>query len=184
MLKNSKSKVLKKNSYRASHTSNMFTYIMQDDFKDCPFDPDFDETDRDLKPDWMKMAFHLNAYQSIQRRIREQTKSNEKNGKKSIGVNEQITGKTLVFKGVMKACTHAEASVMALAAGAKVLSSMSGNSNILVVGTLSNNDCVEEASSRNMVIWTDSRFLSICASLGISPPLFKGHDAGETIDLT
>ncbi|MGK0390150.1 MAG: DNA ligase (NAD+) [Maribacter sp.] len=70
-----------------------------------------------------------------------------------------LSGKTILFTGSLQQMSRNEAKKMALDNGAKVLSSISSNLNILVVGEKAGSKLKKAQALKTVEIWTEEQFL-------------------------
>jgi len=85
-----------------------------------------------------------------------------------------LQGKTIVFTGTLQT-KRADATAMAVAAGAKVVAAVSGNTDILVAGPGAGSK-KEEAMSRGVEVWDEAQFVAATSGAASSsaPPAAGG----------
>ena len=72
-----------------------------------------------------------------------------------------LNGKTILFTGSLQKMTRTEAKKMAIEAGAKGLSAVSSNLNILVVGEKAGSKLKKAQQLGTVEIWTEAEFIEI-----------------------
>lgn len=78
---------------------------------------------------------------------------------KVVATDAPLSGKTILFTGSLEHMSRTEAQVMAAAAGAKNISAVSGNLDILVVGENAGSKLTKAQALGTVTIWTEVEFL-------------------------
>ncbi|MCB0602942.1 MAG: NAD-dependent DNA ligase LigA [Saprospiraceae bacterium] len=78
---------------------------------------------------------------------------------KVVATDAPLAGKTILFTGSLEHMSRTEAQVMAAAAGAKNISAVSGNLDILVVGENAGSKLTKAQALGTVTIWTEVEFL-------------------------
>ncbi|MCB0673751.1 MAG: NAD-dependent DNA ligase LigA [Saprospiraceae bacterium] len=78
---------------------------------------------------------------------------------KAVAVDAPLAGKTILFTGSLEHMTRNEAQAMAASAGAKNISAVSGNLDILVVGENAGSKLTKAQALGTVTIWTELEFL-------------------------
>ncbi len=83
----------------------------------------------------------------------------------AVADNAPLRDKTILFTGSLQKMTRGEAKKKAEAAGAKAISAVSGNLNILVVGEKAGSKLKKAEAIGTVEIWTEDQFLEILGEL-------------------
>ncbi|MEZ4896252.1 MAG: NAD-dependent DNA ligase LigA [Saprospiraceae bacterium] len=87
-------------------------------------------------------------------------KQTDQDRPKKVANDAPLAGKTILFTGSLEKMTRTEAQAMATAAGAKNISAVSGNLDILVVGANAGSKLTKAQALGSVTIWTEEEFLS------------------------
>ena len=87
-------------------------------------------------------------------------KQTDQDRPKKVANDAPLAGKTLLITGSLEKMTRTEAQAMATAAGAKNISAVSGNLDILVVGANAGSKLTKAQALGTVTIWTEEEFLA------------------------
>ncbi|MCB0657217.1 MAG: NAD-dependent DNA ligase LigA [Saprospiraceae bacterium] len=87
-------------------------------------------------------------------------KQTDQDRPKKVANDAPLAGKTILFTGSLEKMTRTEAQAMATAAGAKNISAVSGNLDILVVGANAGSKLTKAQALGTVTIWTEEEFLA------------------------
>lgn len=87
-------------------------------------------------------------------------KQTDQDRPKKVANDAPLAGKTILFTGSLEKMTRTEAQAMATAAGAKNISAVSGNLDILVVGANAGSKLTKAQALGSVTIWTEEEFLA------------------------